>query len=361
MKGKPTVSKEFQALKNTIEKQLVNKLCNKPAHLLGKPVISHAQPAAVAVAATEAASAAAVAPGSKKLGQLGSLDSLGNNLNSSEQSSQMSSFSTSSLEEHKLAKQVKRLAPVAASNLNVSQETATLPTRPKPKLIDQEFKNELEKLFSSSSPSRASAANRALSSSRLNTTTTTPTTPVKDTVVKNNTLDTRTTNQSTVGATADSIAQRRFHKSSDQIVTCSSPTSPTNEVVAGVSDSFEKKKMILDSLMQSRLARMNETGMSGPSLRPPPIVAASASANAAAAAMITTTVTTTIQQTSSVITASTPPLPPPMPPPPPPPMPPLPSSFTVPHHMTRKHLLEICFQDNFVLRRINFFNFILYS
>lgn len=355
MKGKPTVSKEFQALKNTIEKQLVNKLCNKPAHLLGKPVISHAQPAAVAVAATEAASAAAVAPGSKKLGQLGSLDSLGNNLNSSEQSSQMSSFSTSSLEEHKLAKQVKRLAPVAASNANVSQETATLPTRPKPKLIDQEFKNELEKLFSSSSPSRASAANRALSSSRLNTTTKTPTTPVKDTAVKNNTLDTRTTNQSTVGATADSIAQRRFHKSSDQIVTCSSPTSPTNEVVAGVSDSFEKKKMILDSLMQSRLARMNETGLSGPSLRPPPIVAASASAsaNAAAAAMITTTVTTTIQQTSSVITTSTPPLPPPMPPPPPPPMPPLPSSFTVPHHMTRKHLLEIFFQDNL--------NFVLYS
>jgi hypothetical protein len=354
MKGKPTVSKEFQALKNTIEKQLVNKLCNKPAHLLGKPVISHAQPAAAAVAATETASAGAVAPGSKKLGQLGSLDSLGNNLNSSEQSSQMSSFSTSSLEEHKLAKQVKRLAPVAASNANVSQETATLPTRPKPKLIDQEFKNELEKLFSSSSPSRASAANRALSSSRLNTTTTTtPTTPVKDAVIKINTLDTRT-NQSTVAAVADSMAQRRFHKSSDQIVTCSSPTSPTNEVVAGVSDSFEKKKMILDSLMQSRLARMNETGMSGPSLRPPPIVAASASANAAAA-MITTTVTTTIQQTSSVITTSTPPLPPPMPPPPPPPMPPLPSSFTVPHQMTRKHLLENCFQDNFVLRRINFF------
>lgn len=197
--------------------------------------------------------------------------------------------------------------------------------RPKPKLIDLEFRNELEKLFASSS-SNNRAANRALSSSRLNsesplsgqviglgTTSAVTTTGI----LANKTVPNTPTPIEQSASGPELIGSRRLFKSSDQILDSSSSAGGG---IGSMGDTFEQKKMILDSLMQSRLARMNSmrenestmilAGSSNGLVPPPPTPTHHLVASASM---------------SSVPPA--PPLPPPTPPPPPPPpMPPLLSS-----------------------------------
>lgn len=346
MKTKPTVSKEFQALKNTIEKQLVNKLCSKPGggpHLFGKVTQNNT------TSTTNGKTTNSLSPSpnphvtknggggdgclgtaKKAAGKLGSLDSLGNNINSSELSSQMSSFSTSSLEQQQHEQQ--RLANTGNHGNNTKKPPMSVGIggggssgcqspagRPKPKLIDLEFRNELEKLFASSS-SNNRAANRALSSSRLNSESplnvqaTVSAAAAAATILANKTVPNTPTPIEQSASGPELIGSRRLFKSSDQILD-SSPLGGS-----GMGDTFEQKKMILDSLMQSRLARMNSmrenestmilAGSSNGLVPPPPTPTHHLVASAS---------------TSSVPPA--PPLPPPTPPPPPPPpMPPLLSS-----------------------------------
>lgn len=408
MKAKPTVSKEFQALKNTIEKQLVNRLCNnnnsnnKPggaSNFFGaRPMSSGgmsmgggsagSSPAPPLMMASSlhhhpnptgsmGGSFGVAGASSRRAGKLGSLDSLGNNINSSELSSQMSSFSTSSLEaEHQQQQQRAQLQQTTNHNNNTNPNNRKPPImspangshspmlngnngqngRPKPKLIDLEFKNELEKLFASSS-SNNRAASRALSSSRLNSESpvsaggvlmngvipsgasstmiavaskTSPNTPTSAAHIE----------QSASGP--ELIGSRRIFKSSDQILSSSSsPQNNSSFVDSGVGDTFEQKKMILDSLMQSRLARMKAAAAAAASggtqhdtssmvlagssngLVPPPPTPTPMAAPMTASSCI---MLATSASMSSVVPPA-PPLPPTPPPPPPPPMPPLSSPY----------------------------------
>lgn len=238
MKNKPPVSKEFQDLKNSIEKQLIHKLpANKPATASNnqnnnnnnlKSFSPLNQSSLKSPQNTTATTTPSSTPTPASKIQLGSLDSLGNNLNS-ELSSNMSSFSTSSMDEHRASKKP--------------------PPKFKPKLIDLEFKNELEKLFSSNNhhqPGELRPASRAVSSSRINS----------------------SEFNKESGQNYD-LAQRTFHKSSDQILNDSA-----NNKCQQQQESFEQKKSILDGLIQNRLAKING-GIPPPPPPMPPLMPSS--------------------------------------------------------------------------------------